>query len=361
MKTEAKSKGTWIHRFAIRLFTPVLAVLIFWVLGFFVDDIRSIRGPDYAAIEQKHLDKDLVAKRLTLERQVADLTRQIGNQAEKQRVVGDSSRNLQQTINQLIELQKLGMQKSIAFSETEQANFTSSLRLFLDNQKKYQELSQTVSDMLERKQGLVREKEQTEQKIESQRGPARDEFNNLSEKHRLKLAFLQLAILLPILVVAAAVIIKKRSSIYFPLFLAFGAATLIKVALVVHEYFPSKYFKYILIGGLLIVVARLLIHFIRTIAFPKSQWLVKQYREAYERFLCPVCEYPIRIGPRRFLFWTRRTVNKIVVPSERGDQEEKYTCPSCGSGLFEDCPSCHRVRHAMLPNCSHCGAEKAIQ
>ncbi|NLF23697.1 MAG: hypothetical protein GX590_11140, partial [Lentisphaerae bacterium] len=62
----------------------------------------------------------------------------------------------------------------------------------------------------------------------------------------------------------------SSSSIYFPLFMAFGAATLIKVALVVHEYFPSKYFKYILIGGLLIVVARLLIYFIRTIAFPKT-------------------------------------------------------------------------------------------
>ncbi len=70
MKTDAKSKGTWIHRLAIRLFTGVLAVLIFWVLGFFVDDIRSIRGPDYAAIEQKHLDKDLVAKRLTLEKEI---------------------------------------------------------------------------------------------------------------------------------------------------------------------------------------------------------------------------------------------------------------------------------------------------
>ena len=361
MTTDAKSKGTWIHRFAIRLFTLVLAVLIFWILGFFVDDIRSIRGPDYDAIEKKHLDKDLVAKRVALENQVADLTRQIENQTEKQRVVGDSSRNLQQTINQLIELQKLGMQESIAFSETEQANFTSSLTIFLDNQRKYQELSQTVSDMLERKQGLVREKEQTEQETERQRQPARDEFSHLSQKHRLKLAFLQLAILLPILIVAAAVIIKKRSSIYFPLFLAFGAATLIKVALVVHEYFPSKYFKYILIGGLLIVVARLLIYFIRTIAFPKTQWLVKQFREAYERFLCPVCEYPIRIGPRRFLFWTRRTVNKLVVPSDRGDQEETYTCPSCGSNLFEECPSCHKVRHAMLPHCSHCGVEKEIK
>ena len=139
MKTDTKSKGTWIHRFAIRLFTLVLAVLIFWVLGFFVDDIRSIRGPDYGTIEKKYLDKDLVAKRGTLEKQIADLTRQIENQTAKQRVVGDSSRNLQQTINQLIELQKLGMQKSIAFSETEQANFTSSLKLFLDNQKKYQE------------------------------------------------------------------------------------------------------------------------------------------------------------------------------------------------------------------------------
>jgi predicted RNA-binding Zn-ribbon protein involved in translation (DUF1610 family) len=361
MKNHAKSKGTWIHRFTIWLFTLVLAVLIFWVLGFFVDDIRSIRGPDYATIEQKHLDKALLTRQNELQRQIAGLTRQIENQTAKQRVVGDSSQSLQRTINQLIELQKLSVQKSIAFSETEQANFTSSLKLFLDNQKKYQELSQTVSDTLESKQTLVREKELVEQEIERQRQPARQEFDRLSQKHRLKLAFLQLAILLPILAVAAGVIIKKRSSIYFPLFLAFGAATLIKVTLVVHEYFPSKYFKYILIGGLLIVVAWLLIYFIRTIAFPKKQWLVKQYREAYERFLCPVCEYPIRIGPRRFLSWTRRTANKIVVPGDHNVLEETYTCPSCGSNLFAECPSCHKIRHAMLPNCSHCGAEKEIK
>ncbi len=361
MKTHAASKGPWMHRFAIRLFTIVLAILIFWVLGFLVEDIRSIRGPDYETIEKAHLDQDLVAQREALERQVADLTRQIQNQTDRQRVVGDSSRNLQQTINQLIELQKLGMQKGIAFSETEQANFTSSLNLFLENQKKYQELSQTVSDMLERKQGLVREKEQAEQEIDKQRQPAREAFQGISEKHRLKLAILQLAILLPILAVAAGVIIRKRGSIYFPLFLAFGAATLLKVTLVVHEYFPTRYFKYILIGGLLIAVARLLVYFIRTIAFPKTQWLVKQYREAYERFLCPACEYPIRTGPRRFLFWTRRTVNKNMGPAGHGGQEETYTCPSCGCRLFEECPSCGKIRHAMLPHCSHCGTEKDIR
>ena len=360
MKTHVKSKGTWLHRFTIRLFTLVLAVLVFWVLGFLVKDIQSIRGPDYEAIERTHVDKDLAAQRDSLGKQILDLTRQIENQTEKQNVVGDSSRNLQQTINQLIELQKLGMQKSIAFSDSEQANFTSSLTLFLDNQRKYQQLSQTVSDMLDRKQALVLEKNQAEQEIERQREPARKEFSILSRKHRLKMAFLQLAILLPMLIVAAVVIIKKRSSIYFPLFLAFGSATLVKVTLVVHEYFPSEYFKYILIGGLLLVVARLLVYFIRVIAFPKTQWLVKQYREAYERFLCPVCEYPIRIGPRRFLFWTRRTVNRMVVPTDRADQEEKYTCPSCGAALFEECPACHKIRHVLLPHCAHCGAGKEV-
>ena len=361
MNNNTKSKGTWIHRFVIRLFTFVLAVLVFWVLGFFVDDIRSIQGPDYAAIEKAHVDKDLVALRVSLEKQIADLSRQVENQTEKQRVVGDGSRNLQQTISQLIELQKLGLQKSVAFSDTEQANFTTSLNLFLGNQQKYQELSQAIANTLERKQGLIREKEKTEKEIEKQRQPAREAFNALNQKHRIRLAFFQLAILLPLLGVAVLVIIKKRSSIYFPLFLAFGGATLLKVTLVVHEYFPSKYFKYILIGGLLLVVGRLLIYFIRSIAYPKTQWLVKQYREAYERFLCPLCEYPIRTGPRRFLFWTRRTVNKTVLPSDQGAQEENYTCPSCGSCLFEECPACHKVRHAMLPSCLHCGAVKDVK
>lgn len=366
MKSESKSKGTWTHRLSIRLFTVVLAVLMYWVLGFFVGDIGLIPGPDYDEIEQKYLDKDLVARQFTLATEIEDLTRQIANQKEKQSVVGDSSSKLQQTITQLIDLQKLALQKGIFFSEVEQATFANSMKVFLDNQAKYQELSQAISDMLEKKQAIVRSSDETERRLAAQRRPAAEEFNLLSQEHRVRLAFLQLAVLLPILVAAAIVIVKKRSSIYLPLFLAVGVASLIKVGLVVHAWFPDKYFKYILIGGLVIVVAKLLIYLIRTTAFPKAASLNKQYREAYERFLCPVCEYPIRVGPRRFLFWTRRTVNKIVVPGVlggfggQGDQEETYTCPSCGSNLFEECASCHKVRHAMLPNCSHCGSEKEV-
>lgn len=356
-----KLKGTWMHRCAIWFFTIVLAVLVFWVLGFIVDDIRTMPGPDYAVIKANYLDEDLAGKQDALRQQIDQLTQRIGNKKQKQQVLGDSSRSLQQTINQLIQLRKLGLQKGLGFSETEQANFSRSLALFLSNQRKYQQLSQNISRLLDRKQALLHEQEQVERAITQQLAPAQAAFQHRLQTHRLHLAFWQLAILLPILVLAAVVVTRKRGSIYFPLYIAVAAAALVKVTFVIHQYFPTEYLKYILIGVLLIVVARLLIHFIRIIAFPKSEWLVRQYREAYERFLCPVCEYPIRTGPRRYLFWTRRTVNKIVVPRERSERDEVYTCPACGETLFEECASCHDVRHTLLPNCMHCGVEKPIQ
>lgn len=358
MSKNSGARGTWFHRFIIRFFTVVLGILFFWLLGFLVEDIERIPGPQYSAVEKQYVDGNLLQRRDSLQEQVAVLDQQISNLQEKQRVLGDSSQNLQRTINQLVELKKISLQNNLPQSETEQENFTRSLNLFLENQTGYQQLSTTMAETVDRKQALARELGQAEQRIQDQQQPAVREYERLTRRHSLKLAAYQLAILLPILAIAAILILRKHSSIYFPLFLAFGAAALVKVALVLHEYFPSQYFKYVLILALLLAVTRLLVHFIRSLAHPQRQWLVKQYREAYERFLCPVCEYPIRTGPRRFLFWTRRTVNKLVVPAEQSQFEETYTCPSCGSQLFEECPTCHKIRHALLPHCAHCGEEK---
>lgn len=362
MNTKQKPKGPWINRFVTRLFTVVLAVLIFWFLGFLVQDIKSIKGPQYDAIAKRHVDQSLVKRRGILEKQIADLDRKIGNRKEEQRIVGDSSQNLQQTITQLIELQKLSIQKDITLSESGQKNLAVSLNHFLENQKEYQELNTNISQLMAEKRGMEDEKRDVDHRLNQQRKPAQEEYNRLSKRHRLKLAGLQLVILLPLLVAGAILIIKKRVSIYFPLFLAFGGTTLVKVTLVMHEYFPKRYFKYIVITVLLLAVARLLIHFIKVVAFPKARWLTKQYREAYERFLCPICEYPIRTGPRKFLFWTRRTVNKIVLPKDSpNDESESYACPACGTVLFEECAACHNIRHSLLPHCQHCNAEKKIE
>jgi hypothetical protein len=360
MTRKQKPKGPWLHRFLIRLLTLAFAVLVFWVLGFLVKDIESIKGPQYTDVEKQHVDQALVDKLKLLKNDLARIDREIKNKRDEMQIVSDSSQNLQKTINQLIDLQKLTIEKSVSLSEEEQANLSGSLSHFLDSQKSYQALNAELSELTSQRRELDAQRLTAEKQIEEQRQPAREEFKELKEKHNMRLAVYQLLILIPLLAIGVVLVLKKWNSIYFPLFLGFGGATGIKVALVIHEYFPSRYFKYVLILGLLIAVGRLLIYFIRIVAYPKTQWLTKQYREAYERFLCPICEYPIRSGPRKFLFWTRRSVKKNL--KTKGEaKEEPYSCPCCGTTLMEECAECGEIRYSLLPYCQHCNAEKAIE
>lgn len=356
--TQHKPKGPWINRFVIRVLTLILAALVYWLLGFFVKDIRTIEGPAFHEIEKKHVDSTLYERVRSLEKGIKGIERRVSAEREKQQIAGDNSRSLQGTINQLLDLQKASLEKGVSLSAMQQETLATSLNGFLETQKTYQDINAKMAEMMAEKRSLEDEKRGVESTIEEQQKPAREEFNHLSQRHRLKLAALQLAILIPILLSGAFLMIKKRPSVYFPLFLACGGAALVRVTLVIHEYFPKRYFKYILITVLLVAVGKMLVHFIKVVAFPKAQWLVKQHREAYERFLCPVCEYPIRTGPRRFLYWTRRTVNKAIPQRGTPAEEEPYACPSCGTALFEKCAECGRVRHALLPHCRHCGSKK---
>ncbi|MEN6459090.1 MAG: hypothetical protein ABFC63_09175 [Thermoguttaceae bacterium] len=354
---QSPRRGTWGVRLLIRSLTVVLAILFFWLLGFVVEDIEAIKGPDFAEIERHHVDASLVVDKRQIERQIGDLERVIENTREQQRLVGESSQNLQRTINQMLDLQRLSIQKAIALSETERNTLTTSLKQFQDSQKTYQELNQKIADLTSQKFKLRDKSTQLDERLAAQRKPAEREYERRQESHRLRLASYQLAILVPLLLVVAYPLIRKRHSIYYPLLVAVGGATLLKVAIVVHEYFPSRYFKYILISTLLAIVALALVRLIRTRAFPKVECLKKQYREGYERFLCPVCEYPIRTGPRRFLYWTRRTVHKVL-PQGDASSEMPYVCPCCGEELFETCPACQKVRHSLLDHCEHCGAKQ---
>lgn len=353
----AHPKGPWFQRFLINFFTVVLAVLVFWVLGFLMEDIESIEGPRYRDVEERFVDGDLVEKAKRLAEEIAATGREMDAKREEMRILSDSSSNLQSTISQLIELQKLTIQKSLSLPEAHSANLSESLAGFLESRKLYQAHSAELSGLSERKRKLESERLKLDKTIEEQREPARKEYERLAEKHNLRIAAFQLAVLLPLLAAGGYLAVRKRGSVYFPLFLAFGGAVLVKSALVIHRYFPTRYFKYFIVLGLLAAVVRILVTIIRIVAFPRAQWLTKQYREAYERFLCPVCEYPIRTGPRKYMFWTRRTVNKVPLSGETGE-EKPYTCPACGTSLFEQCGACGGLRHSLLPFCLHCGAEK---
>jgi hypothetical protein len=354
-----RAKGPWFSRLAIKILTAVVAVLIYWLLGFIVKDIGNVAGPSYQEIEERHLDQKLVQREEVLDSELRTIDRLINKQNEKQRLLSQSSQGLQKTMGQLLELQKLSIEKGVNLSAEQSAAFNDSLNVFLSNQDRFQKINEIVAAHVDKKQELEDEQNLIQTQMEEQRLPALKEYQELRERHSSRLALFKLFVLIPLFLVGVWLVLKKRGNIYFPLIIAFAGATSLKILMVMHEHFPDRYFKYVLILIALVAAARLLVYFIRSIIAPKRDRLIRHYREAYENFLCPVCEYPIRRGPMKFLYWNRRSLKKLRLPasSEGGDADnEHYTCPACSTELFSECPSCNSTRPTLLPFCNHCGA-----
>lgn len=356
-------RGPWHHRVLIGFLTLLLGVLIYWLLGFVVNDIGNWPGPDYVAVEQEKVDRDLLAEEVVLGREVEETRRAIEEEKARQEVLRDSTDNSARTMNQLLEIQRLNSQRSVASTEQEQGTLREAQQLFIANQKAYQQANEQVSTLSDRMRSLEARTRESGRRLESQRVSARLEFQQRHTRHQLKVAVVKLVVLVPLLALAVGLFLKRRGSLYAPAIHALGVATLLKVLVVMHQHFPRVYFKYVLIVAALALVIRVLVFLLRAAAFPKREWLLRQYREAYERFFCPCCGYPIRRGPLRHAFWTRRTLARVSATAAAdagGAAETAYVCPVCCTRLFEEFPACHGIRHSLLPACSHCGAEKAL-
>lgn len=356
-----KNKGPWRHRVLVGVFTALFSLLIFWLLSFAVDDIGTIPGPNREDVEKKFLSQDLIAQRDGIDRQLADLDREISAQRERQSLLRDSTSRYETTLTQLLGLQRANAQKGLNTGQGQQQALAQSVSLFLSNQQKDQALYEDILKLTEQQRQLNEHKREVEAKLGEQRKVADEEMQRLERVHDRKLAALKLLLLVPLLAASLFVVAKKRTGIYTPLVYGAAIAILAQTSLVVHECFPTRYFKYVLLSVAILAVGYIVSWLMRMLQTPKPSFLLKQYRDAYEAFFCPVCDYPIRRGPRRFLFWTRRTVGKIVFPAESGQaNEETYSCPACGSRLFEQCARCGGVRHSLLPYCQNCGVEKAL-
>ena len=361
MKTTRTHRGPWSHRLLVYFFTGLFGILIYWLLGFAMRDIGTWPGPAYEAVERRLGDAQATLEATTIRNQIDDANRATASRQQRQKVLRDSTGNSEKTMNQLLELQRLTLQKGLTPSADETRALAESQRLFLANQSKYQEMNDQIATLDEQLNGLQDRLREVQHKLDEQRPAIQAEFNRLQARHNFRVAACKLGILLPLLALAVWLFLKKRGNLYVPLFYGFGLALLVKVVLVIHEHFPTRYFKYILIVIAIALVTRILVYLLRATAFPKIDWLLKQYRDAYEHFFCPVCSHQIRRGPRQHLFWTRSSLKKLCVPAAGSDVDVTYTCPACATPLFEECPACKQIRHSLLPACTHCGATKELE
>ncbi|MBN2448863.1 MAG: hypothetical protein JXR77_00655 [Lentisphaeria bacterium] len=356
MDTVDRPKGSRGQRVAVRFFALCLAVTIFWLLGFVISDIGAIRGPDLAGIQGRFVDASLAAEQQTVEQGLEAVRQEIQDQTKRRDLRSSGTTDLQKTLDQLLEIQRLSLERDIRIEESQARAFADSLQLFLETQREIGRLNERLSQLNEELLGLEKRARELRAEITRQQVPARQEYDRLRQRNELRKAILKLAVLIPLLAVGTLLFLKARRSSWMPLVLAFTGAVAVQVILVMHTHFPKRLFRYVLVIAAILALVRILVAFLRAMRAPRAAALARQYHEAYERFLCPVCEYPIRRGPLRFAFWTRRTARKLVPAAEAEGAEEPYTCPACGTRLFETCGSCGGVRHSLLPACMHCGA-----
>lgn len=263
-------------------------------------------------------------------------------------------------MDQLLQFQRLSLSKNVTPSEHEQEALADAERRFLQNQADYQKLNTELAQLNEQQVRLDNERLKVEQDLNTLREPIRIEWQTLVEAQNWRIGLLKLAVLVPLVLLGATLSWKLRGGSYVRMAYAFVVAAAIKAYVVMYDFFPAQFFKYVLIGTLLLIVARVLFRLLKAMAHPPAASLRKAYREGYESLLCPVCDYPIRRGPWKFLAWTGRTVWKLSPKvAASGAADEPYTCPSCATRLYEPCEQCSAIRPSLLPACPSCGREHA--
>lgn len=358
-----RPRGPWFHRFLIWFFAIVLVFLNYWTLSFLIDDIGGWMPPDMQAIHLAHLPADAVRQSAELTAKAETLNGRAQRLREQQRLLREGTDNYQRTMQQMAELERLRLQKGEQATQEQQEAVAQAERQFLKNQHEFQKKTEEVTQLAEEEDQVRQQLVPVQKRIEDARQAALAAYQIEYEHWQWRVAVVKIGLLLPLIVLAAALFRSYRSSLYAPLVYAFGIAVGAKTMIVVHTYFPSAYFKYVLIGSSLIFVTWLLVKLVRMVARPNVNWLLKQYREAYEAFLCPVCEYPIRRGPLKYLAWTKSTIKRLPLANLGNGHEPEvpYTCPMCATRLYEECGHCHAVRPALLPACSSCGEVKPIE
>ena len=148
-KTPTVHKGPWSHWFLVQLFTVILMVLIYWLLGFVLQDIGTWPGPDLAEMEERLLDPRLVERAEEIDRQMEETRREITEAENRRQLLKDSIDGAQRTVDQLLEIQRLRLEKSSQQSTQEHSVMTENIELFLANQRQYQAYNDQISQLNE--------------------------------------------------------------------------------------------------------------------------------------------------------------------------------------------------------------------
>jgi len=357
-KRQPVSKG---HRITMWFFAVLLTLLLVWLGRFVIADIDATGWPDKESIDAKHHDQALIDQRDAIKDQIEATARLLAEQQEHVEYLRQSTRESQNTMNQLIDIRQQTLERNIEISDQEKLAFARSQSLFLANQEQLQTLIAQVRESKQQTRQQQDSLKQVERQITESLRPAREEYERACRARGHRVVLYKFLFITPLLIVGAWLFVKYRSSSFAGMVYAFDAAVLWLLITIIHQHFPTRYYKYYVVGIAILIVLLILRYLARMVAHPSRKWLLRRYEEAYREGRCPVCHYPVHRGTLKYMLTGKKLLGHAgPVGVFEAPEAHQTNCPSCGTAVFEQCPTCNGARHAMLQYCTHCGASKDL-
>ncbi len=360
-KKSLQSKGSIFQRVQAGFLTGLLTLLLVWFLGFLRYDVADLEGPrrqdfidELDTAPQEQLD--------SLESQREEIQRELRRNINLQKDYKASKENARQVMEEISALHRLSIEQGLAPPEEDVTALAAARSRFLNSQDSLEKANISVTEsnsaLIDLQESINKQRET----VQKHNKPGLDQFDKANETHKFKLAIFRLGIPLPLFIVAAWLVRRNRKSAFRLIYLSALVATFWEVGVIAFYHFPREYFKYIAIGTAILIVGLFLKFVLRNLSTPPKDLLIKRYREAYEHGRCPICDFPIRRGVLREAVWGKQGPKLYAIGSEaQAGEEQPYTCPSCATGLYNECDSCHKITHTLLPCCENCGVDTPVE
>ena len=348
-------------RFGAFLLATILTFLWIWLIGFLLDDVGRMRPVNYSEYYEAGVPTELVEQLEEVDREVQALERKIGRQGQIQRDLQRDMETSGEVMRQMMDLQRLALEKGNAPSEGEREALGTAQETFLTSQVQYRAANQEIQSANATLFGLQDRRAGLQSRLAAAEAPIRKAYEAKVRTRLLVEACVRLGILIPLFLAAAAIVRKRWRHPWRPIYISFLVATFWTLGYEMFEQFPAEYFKYIAIVTAIAITLAFLAWIIRKATSPSPSLVLARNRAAYMEGVCPVCAFklsrtPIQAGePSKGRGRAPRQPAGPLPPEGRSD----FSCPSCGTGLFEACGECTGPRHSLLPYCEGCGAESA--
>jgi predicted RNA-binding Zn-ribbon protein involved in translation (DUF1610 family) len=350
------TRGSRIGAFFL---STTLTFLWIWLLAFLLEDVGRMSPVSYDEIYAAGMPSELVEELSGVDREVRLLERGIERQEQIQGVLKRDMETSGEVMGQMMDLQRLALEKGSVPSEAERDALATAQETFLSSQGQYREANIEIQSANRTLFGLQQRRTGLETRKAAAEAPIQKSYRAKVRVRALMEACVRLGILIPLFLVAAATVRRRWRHPWRPIYQSFLVATFWTLGYEMFEQFPALYFKYIAILTAIGITIAFLAWIIRKSTSPSPSLVLARNRAAYMESVCPVCAFKLSRTPIQGAPAVKRRGQAPqepagpLVPEGRVD----FSCPSCGTGVFEACGECSGSRHSLLPFCEGCGAE----